>query len=138
LAGQAQNAIAEGCREYATSQIAVFGPEVEDAAAVFGRERVLGLAKIKEWAAVFEEDGAGVLGEEGLQGFGDLLGGLGRLGAGSDESMRRHAVTVAGLRGERCSTLVGWHLCFTYPCALSRHPDRLEMRVPPLHFISVE
>ena len=43
---------------------------------------VAGGAEVEEDAAVFGEDGGGVVGEVGLEGGDDLLGGLGRVGGG--------------------------------------------------------
>jgi len=64
-------------------EIFFVGPEVEEAAAVVGGDGALGEAEVEEEAAVFEDGGAGVIGEEGFDGLGEGGGG-GGCGGGWD------------------------------------------------------
>ena len=64
-------------RADAADEIVLLAPQVQGAAVVLGGEGELRRAHVEEHATVFEHDRAGVLGEEGLECGGDLLGGLG-------------------------------------------------------------
>lgn len=56
-------------------EVALGGPEMEKAAAVVGGDGAVGEAEIEEDAAVFEDGGVGVVGEERLEGAGEGSGG---------------------------------------------------------------
>lgn len=72
--GEAEDSGAEGGGGDAADEVAVFRPEVEGAAAVLGGEGVFGGTEVEEGFAVFEEEGARVLGQEGFECGGDCFG----------------------------------------------------------------
>jgi len=92
------------------TEVAIVGPEVKGGAVVAGVERVLGGAEVEEGAAVFEKEATWVLGEKGLDGGGDVGGGLGfgdgvaRWGSGC---FGRHGGTVARMAERGDSTFGG-------------------------------
>ena len=91
VGGEAEGSGTEGGGCDAADEVAVFGPEVEGAAAVLGGEGVFCGAEVEEGFAIFEEEGSGVLGQEGFEVGGDGFGGLGRFrGRGSG----RHEATL--------------------------------------------
>ena len=93
MGAEAEDAVAGVRGADAADEVAVFAPEMEGAAVVFGGEGVLRLAHVEDDFAVFEDDGYGVLGEEGLERGSD---GLGRLfGFRGDCSGRRHGATLS-------------------------------------------
>ena len=77
LGGEAEGVGAGGDGEQAADQVAVGGPEVDGGAAAVGGEGVFGFAEVEEGAAVFEDEGVGVFGKEGLDDGGDVAGRLG-------------------------------------------------------------
>ncbi len=95
VGGEAEDSVASGGCGDAADEIAVFGPEVEGAAVVLGGEGVFCGAQVEEDFAVFEEDGVGVLGEEGFERGGDRAGRL--LGFRGGCSGRRRAHSSGGV-----------------------------------------
>lgn len=109
LGGEAEGLGARGDGEDAADEVAVLGPEVEGGTVVFGGKGVAGFAEVEEGAAVFEEEGIGVLGEEGFDGGADVRGGLGggAFGCGATGCVGRHEVTIATASGWGDSTSAG-------------------------------
>lgn len=110
MGGEAEGAGAGGDGEDAADEVEVGGPEVECDAILLGGEGVLGFAEVEEGAAVFEQEGVGVLGEEGFDGGGDVGRRLGwwelaRCCAGGGFGW--HRVTVATASGCWDSTSAG-------------------------------
>ncbi len=95
LGGEAQDSGAHGGGGDATDDVALVRPEVEGAAAMLGGEGVLGEAHVEEDFAVFKQDRGGLFGEEGLEGSGNLLGGL--LGFRCGCSGRGHVLDGSGV-----------------------------------------
>jgi hypothetical protein len=78
-------------------EVTVLRPEMEQAAAVVGRDGVTGEAEIEKEAAIFEDGGVGVVGEEVLDGAGER----GRDGSGGWSSGGRHLVRWSALAAAR-------------------------------------
>src|ERR1700691_798161 len=72
---------------HGADHVSFLGPQVQDAAAVVGRDGVMGGSHLKEKTALLKQDGARMIGEELLQqagqvGRGEFSHGVARLGKG--------------------------------------------------------
>jgi hypothetical protein len=84
-------------------EIAVLGPEMEEAAAVVGGDGAAGEAEIEKEAAVFEDGGVGMIGEEVFDGVGERGGdGGGGWCSGGKHLLRWSA--PAAMRSKRKAT----------------------------------
>ena len=84
-------------------EIAILGPEMEQAAAVIGRDGATGEAEIEEEAAVFENHGVGMVGEEVFDGAGER-GGNGSRGWSSGGRHLLRWSAPAAARSKRKTT----------------------------------
>ena len=112
LGGEAEGAGAGGDGDDAADEVPLGGPEVEGGAILLGGEGELGFAEVEEGAAVFEQEGVGVLGEVGFDGGGDVGGRLGGLLGARDAACAvgcwgRHRATLATASGCWDSTSAG-------------------------------